>query len=1186
MDWVAHLVGVTVSMRVVSAGKGYGYLLRSVVQGDGNVAQATGFTRYFTEAGTPPGVWMGKGVAFFGAGELRPGMAVTPEQLRTLLGRGSDPVTGVSLGRPFREYPSVAERTAALTARVDRALPAGEFDAEVTRIRAEQAARGPQTATAGFDLTFSVPKSASVLWSVADANIQGLIVEAHHAAVAQVLDFFEREVAATRTGHAGIAQVSVVGVAATAYDHWDSRANDPQLHTHVVVSNKVMTAHDGRWRTLDSRAVHHALVGLSEHYNAVLADRLTGTFGLSWERRERGEDRTGQWEIQGVSEALIAEFSSRARAIDVATDAKIAAYVAEHGRRPTGRRIVQLRAEATLDTRPEKAIRALADLTAEWRARARDLVGGDPTAWARILTTTREPARALTGESVPMFLVDQAAADVVEAVAERRSTWRHWNLWAEASRRTMGWRFVAAADREQVIALITDAAIGRSVRLTPGEVATVPAGMRRGDGTSPLRPRHSTYYSSERLLGAEDRLLTLADDHDASLVVPQHLAGNVTGSRGDGVVVGGEQAAAITQILTSGRRLDVLVGPAGTGKSTAMAALAGAWTAVHGPGSVVGMAPSAAAAQVLAEDIGLGCDNTAKWVYDHARGRADFCPGELVILDEATLASTRTLETIATRAAEAGAKVVLVGDPAQLQSVDAGGAFNMLTAARGGDLAQLVEVRRFIHVWEKDASLALRDGDPAAIDAYAGHGRIVEGTTEAMIDTAYQAWQHDLTAGRSSILVTEAADSVRHLNDRARADRIRSGVTSTLREVGLRDEARASVGDVVITRRNDRRLRTSPGTWVRNGDRWTVTRVGRDGTLGVRQAGDASGAGVRLPAGYVARHVDLGYAVTAHRAQGLTVDTAHVVVSPSTTRENLYVSMTRGRHANTAYVALDQPDPLHATPAETETTARTVLFGVLNHSALELSAHQTITAEQERWTGIAQLAAEYETIATTAQHGRWTRLVTDALTGAGGLTSAEAAQATKSEAFAVLMAELRRAEAHHHDLDTLLPRLVTQRTLLDADDIAAVLTARLGRATRQPAPGTTPDLIAGLIPAASGPLPADFARALDERRQLIETRAHTLAEAAVRDRAPWVSHTGERPNGASDYQGWLAELTVIAAYRDRYAITGPAPLGPSTHTLAPGRDRRRANEALHRARAIIQTRRTDGTRAQTHARSL
>ncbi|MFD6177260.1 MULTISPECIES: MobF family relaxase [unclassified Isoptericola] len=1171
-------------MRVFSAGKGYGYLLRSVVQTDGDATQATAFTRYFTEAGTPPGVWMGKGVAYFGHGELRPGMAVTRAQLQTLLGRGSDPVSGANLGQPFREYPTVAERTTARTARVDRTLPTEEFDAEVIRVQAEEAARGPQTATAGFDLTFSVPKSVSVLWGVADANTQELIVEAHHAAVAQVLEFFEREVAATRVGHAGTARMPVVGIAATAYDHWDSRANDPHLHTHVVVSNKVLTAHDGRWRTLDSKAVHHAIVALSEYHNAVLADRLTGTFGLSWERRER-DGRNPQWEIDGVGEDLVREFSSRARDIDVATDAKIDDYEREHGHRPSDRQIVRMRADATLDTRPDKTIHALSDLTDDWRRRTRAILRGDATERARRLITRTTPAQALTRESVPMLMIDQVAAQVVDAVAEKRSTWRHWNLWAEASRRTMGWRFETVEDREAVVALITEAATRQSVPLTPGEIASTPATMRRDDGTSTLRPRHSTYFSSQHVLATEDRLLALADDRDARLVVPSGSLEAVPGSRVDGVVVDAEQSTALAQVLISGRKLDLLVGPAGTGKSTAMAALLRAWTVQHGAGSVVGMAPSAAAAQVLAEDLGIACDNTAKWIYDHRRGRAEFRAGQLVILDEATLASTRTLDVIATHAAEAGAKVVLVGDPAQLQSVDAGGAFSMLVTARDGEVPSLVEVRRFVHAWEKVASLALRDGDVTAIDAYESHGRLYEGTTEAMIDTAYEAWQVDLRAGRSTILVTEAAESVRQLNERARAERIRSGVTSAEREVALRDEERASAGDVVITRRNHRRLRTDDGSWVRNGDRWTVTHVGRDGTLEVRRTG-GTGRTVALPAEYVARHVDLGYAVTAHRAQGLTVDTAHVVVSPSTTRENLYVSMTRGRRSNTAYVALDKPDPLHDIPIDDDVSARTVLFGVLNHSGLELSAHETTAAEQERWTGIAQVAAEYETIATAAQRDRWTALVTESLVRAGGFTPAEAGQVIESEAFAVLMAELRRAEANRHDVAALLPRLVAQRSLLDADDVASALSARLARAAGRPARGTSPDLVAGFIPAASGPLPTDTARALAERRELIETRARTLAEAAVRDRAPWVRRVGDRPAGAGDGEQWLVELSVIAAYRDRYGVTGNAPLGASTRTVVQERDRRRAAEALRRAEALTQTRVGGSNGAHAYGRTL
>lgn len=1083
---------MTVSLRVISAGQGYAYLLRSVVTGDGNGPQASAFTRYFTEAGTPPGVWMGRGVSQFGDSALEPGMTVTPSQLQALLGHGVDPVTGEPLGRPFRDYPTAQERAARRVRAVDRSLPAAEFDAEVARIRAQEAARGSQTATAGFDLTFSVPKSVSVLWGLADATTQELIVVAHHDAVAQVLDLLEREVVATRTGHGGVAQVPVVGVAATAYDHWDSRANDPQLHTHLVISNKVKAAHDGQWRTLDSRALHHAVVALSEHYNAVLTDRLTNTFGVAWERRERGPDRSTQWEIAGVPDELLAEFSSRSRDIEVVKDRLIDEFVATRGRRPSARQVVKLRARATLETRPEKIIHSLAELTADWRRRAQPLLGSEPTAWARRVALDQS-APALSADAVPPDLVDGVAAQVVEIVSQKRATWTHWNLWAEASRQTMGWRMATAADREQVVALVVDAATRSSVQLTPGELASTPAAMRRPDGTSTLRPRHSEKFTSHELLAMEDRLLDLADDSGGP-VVDRTTAGRVVAGRTpDGVRLDAEQARAVSQLLTSGRRLDVLVGPAGTGKTTAMCALAAGWIAAHGRGSVVGMAPSAAAAQVLAGDLGIRCDNTAKWIHDHRSGRADFVPGQLVILDEAKLASTRTLDTITARAARVGAKVVLVGDPAQLQSVDAGGAFAMLVSARGEDAPRLTEVHRFVHPWERHTSLALRDGDPSVIDQYESHGRIREGSTNEMVDAAYTAWRRDVDAGRASILVTESSDTVRQLNDRARAERLQVGEVSEGRDAVLRDDTRASAGDVVITRRNDRRLRYGANGWVRNGDRWTIERVRRDGGLDVRPEGRRWGS-VVLPAAYVAEHVDLGYAVTAHRAQGMTVDTAHVVVSPSSTRENFYVSMTRGRHTNTAYVALDKPDPLHATPTDPVVNARSVLLGALAHAGVEQPAHQVAKDEHDRWVSIRQLAAEYDAIATEAQRDRWSRLVRTSLRDAGGLTAAEANRAVRSDAFGVLAAGLRRAEAYGYDVDSLMPVLVAWHSLHDADDIAAVLTARLTHAAAQPRRGVTPDLIAGRIPAARGPVSQEAGVALLERRALIESRVLALRD--------------------------------------------------------------------------------------------
>src|SRR5699024_1683869 len=160
----------------------------------------------------------------------------------------------------------------------------------------------------------------------------------------------------------------------------------------------------------------------------------------------------------------------------------------------------------------------------------------------------------------------------------------------------------------------------------------------------------------------------------------------------------------------------------------------------------------------------------------------------------------------------------------------------------------------------------------------------------------------------------------------------------------------------------------------RNGARWKITQVRDDGSLTVRAVGRRFGGAIVLPAAYVAGHVDLGYAVTAHRAQGITTDTAHTVVTVTTTRENFYVAMTRGRNANHAYVAVNRPDDAHTQPdpgENSDATVRTVLYGVMQHAGAELSAHETSTAEQEHWGSIAQLAAEYETIAQAAQHDRW-----------------------------------------------------------------------------------------------------------------------------------------------------------------------------------------------------------------------
>jgi hypothetical protein len=287
-------------------------------------------------------------------------------------------------------------------------------------------------------------------------------------------------------------------------------------------------------------------------------------------------------------------------------------------------------------------------------------------------------------------------------------------------------------------------------------------------------------------------------------------------------------------------------------------------------------------------------------------------------------------------------------------------------------------------------------------------------------------------------------------------------------------------------------------------------------------------------------------------------------------RETLYVAMTRGRDANVAYVAVDKPDPSHDGPhpgENDEVTGRSVLTGVLQHVGAELSAHETIAVEQESWGSVAQLAAEYETIASAAQRDRWAALVRTS-----GLSTEEAEEVISSDAFGPLTAELRRAEANHHDLASVLPRLVRARGFGDADDIAAVIRKRLIAATARPAGSgrsrKAARLVAGLVPEVMGTVADGMRQALDERRDLMTRRADAVLDKAIAGDAQWIASLGEAPAAASGRESWQLAARTIAAYRDRYSVTTPSPLGLLPEATAQRIDHARADAALTEIRRM------------------
>jgi conjugative relaxase-like TrwC/TraI family protein len=1114
------------------------------------------------EAGTPPGRWLGGGLAGLSEGGLRAGGEVSHLHMERLFGAGADPVSGARLGGGFPRYRSAAERIGARVARLDSALGAAERGAAVARIEGEEMAKKQRRAVVGYDFTFSVPKSVSALWAVADAGTQELIAAAHHAAVIEVLGFLERRVAETRTGAknpatGAVEQAPVRGLVAACFDHWDSRAGDPQLHSHLAISAKAETVADVRWRALDGRPMHAAVVAVSELYNAVLADRIAGSFGLAWGRRERGRDRNAGFELAAVPEELCREFSSRSRQIDESAERLITGYRERHGRDPSPRAAIRMRQHATLAPRPSKQVRPLAQMADEWRERAGRALGCDAAAWAREVVAAGLPAPMLRADDVPLGLVEQIGVAVMGAVGDRRATWRRWNLHAEATRQTMHWRFQTLQDRETVLDAITDAAERASVGVTPAPAVT-PAEFRRGDGSTRLRPVGSTVFTSQALWDAEERLLALANRTGARGVDLAVLDAVIEHHDGPGLAVSPDQAEALTAIAASNLSVDLLVGPAGAGKTTTLRTLRRAWEHAHGPGTVTGLAPSAAAAEVLARELGIRTENTAKWASDHQHGRAGSRPGGLVIIDEATMCGTLTLERICQAAAQAGAKVLLVGDPAQLQSVEAGGAFALLAAQRD-DTSELADIHRFANDWEKLASLDLRHGHPEAIDTYIAHGRVKEGDAEQVTEAAYQAWLRDTDAGRTSVLIAETRATVTALNQRARRHRVTTGQVDPSRSVALEDGSRASRGDIVTTRRNDRRLIAGRTGWVRNGDQWTVTRVHQDGSLTVRRLGRRAGGAVILPAAYVAGNLDLGYATTVHRSQGVTVDTAHAIITPAATRELLYVAMTRGRQSNTAYVATDQPDPLHDAPAfgAAAATGRSVLGNALSAVAAEPSAHQAAAREREAWHGIGQLAAEYEAIANAAGRAHYANLISNS-----GLGVEAAEQVTANPHSPALVRELRRIDAAGANTHGLLGRAAPH--VERAENPAAALT-RIAATTKpgRGGPNTSrPRLIAGLIPEANHPMAADMRAALDQRAALIRDRAGQLAQKAIEGREPWLRELGPVPGDRDRARQWRARAATIAAYRDRWNHTGPEAIRPNPASQQERIDAARARRAL------------------------
>jgi AAA domain len=270
---------------------------------------------------------------------------------------------------------------------------------------------------------------------------------------------------------------------------------------------------------------------------------------------------------------------------------------------------------------------------------------------------------------------------------------------------------------------------------------------------------------------------------------------------------------------------------------------------------------------------------------------------------------------------------------------------------------RLTELHRFIDPAEAAATLALREGRREALGFYLDRGRVHVGYPTTTLDAVFNAWQADRSDGLDAIMLAPTRELVSWLNQRARNHRLAD--TTPSQEIELGDGNRASVGDLIITRRNDRRLRITATDWVKNGDRWTVLNL--TGSGGVRVRHVRNGRTVTLPAGYVATATD-GYASTVHTALGVTADTTHGVVTAEESRQQLYTMLTRGRTANHIYVSVvgdGDPHTLIRPDTILPSTATELLEQVLARDGSPRSASTLLREQQDPAVRLGESVARY-----------------------------------------------------------------------------------------------------------------------------------------------------------------------------------------------------------------------------------
>ena len=1159
-----------------------------------------GVDYYLTAAGEPPGIWAGKGSEAIGLRGRVGGDKASAGVMRALFHYGTGP-DGIPLASRQKApkyqaravYAQIEEAIAKRTAALGRFATPEEKRA----IRLQERARG-RTATPYYDMTFSAEKSVSLMYAgllaaAKQARDQGderaaerfradaeRVEAAVMAGADRMLEVAEQRGAIVRTGHHSAHSGEfrdAAGFVAVKFLQHTSRQDDPQLHVQATILNKAQRddGADDRWRALDARPLFRDRLGYAAHAGAAEAQALA-RLGLPLVKREDGNG----FEVGGVGQDTIAAYSSRAAQIEEQLAGLLLEYRQLYGRAPDRAALYKLRKRVTLETRKAKARpkrdgadtpqdreRAAGQALAGWIRKASD-------ASVQELASLHDVAGAYAlehPEAVPGQLPSEAERERVirAAIAEAQ---RQHPAWTRAHLEWELYRQMpvlpAAADWCAYLdAMADDALAGRIPDTGVIRIAPVPDPVdvssldHRKDGTSVYRPPGQERFATAAHIDTEEWVLEKASKGAVPQLVTESQAAAAL-ARTD---LDPQQRTAVTGLLTSSRFLSCLVAAAGTGKTHVMAAYSKAWAQLTG-GRVICLTLSENAARVAAGEGFTEAWNIARFFANKVRvGR-----GDVLVVDEASQASTRDLARICSLALQAGARVVGVGDTRQLPAVEAGGLFSLI-ARRYGHW-RLTEARRFGQAWERAASVRLGDGDVMALAEYAARGRIWDGPRDRVYDDAVGLYMTDVARGRQALLLAGTNEEAARLAHLVRDRRIEHGQIDGRREVMLRDGNPAGTGDLVRARLN--MTINAAGRRLTNRDTLRLSGFagrGRDRVaFARRQTGPGEwSAPFGVPVSYLEQHAELAYAGNVYTSQGMTVDTARLVVSEGMNREMLYVGMTRGREENSAHVVTGPPDPAGMTRAEREAFAgraleraaellrrgdragalavprtppvpdgmrdrapwEAVLAGVMARDDPELTALEHIKAAQDA-------AADSRHLLTLAE-AFWWKFTVPQIDQAvrERIGEREFARYLNDPERPALLQALRAREIGGRRIGDSLDA-ITRRDFGGARSIAAVLHGRLDK---EPVPAR------GQTQTWAERTPRDAPEAVRETARMLDARQAELGRQLAGRPPEWALNAWGVPpqEPGALREDWKRRAAIVESYRESAGITDPAQaIGP------------------------------------------